>query len=1703
MKELDQYRNRKRAAREDQAKAKKHRAGLQNSLRRKQKELAGAQRRGKGGKDAQLGLQKEIEALQAQIDVQKSSVQELPNVGGPTTEATTGTLQPWELVEGWKDSFPCFLLPVRIEARFMTVEDRHELWVRIFPDDIAIHTHEDELTSKEFEAGKTFWKEKLESRNQGDLNIEKGAWRVLAVSYGGPRAAWIKDQTRPTNFDTAATANVLHFPDPPGGILKLESWSQAPEARVMPDQFVVMGFIGGAQMFRQAGNPIQHPLTVGPNPSAEAKDEFLQEAGELQVGKNIAWIYDFEQAVEIGMGMKIVLNTDIAQVGLDQLLVLGLRLSDDEKESQALVEDLLENHIYSLKGMSFVPQGTPTNNTERQGSGFTSADPGAERSFALETKPPLQPVNDHVEKQDGQRFVEALGLDFTGPVDSQNPSNTEELGLDHTALKRVEFADRNDMQDALHMSRALWSGTLGYYLEEMAELEPATIEKIRTFFMSHIAGRGLLPAIRIGSQPYGMLLTSDFSHWSWSSEQDSALLPELDKLYSLLREMQNKLPLKTPIAAQAGQADSQDAFESLLDTLGLQASSVEFYRRYAVARQYLWNSLIFRQGPLPHGTDIHSTQERERLLTERRKMIDNLNAKASTLSGEAGISTEQIRNIFRLVFFDRQDAILDPIVDDIPAAEQEKLSETQQVRAYYPDPRPSGSAKINYIDWLGHSSYSDIRNQNFANAVPDAEPFPRPLLYRMLRTSLLQALYDAALGMNSQEGTVGNQETGSLELPLAPIDHLKVLRPDLEMVNIQEKPKPGEPVTRWDFLNEDISNVLDGQEPGTTVGDFLLSDPGLQRAESIHLRETVESIRVLAHLSTAQLERVFTEYLDVCSYRLDAWQTGFFSWRLLQQRFPPVVDPATPPQNINSYKKPEQGIYLGAFGWLEDLRPAEPLVPADLSSVPTSLHDPTRDGDLYEQPENKGFIHGPSINHAITAAILRSAYLNHFDPAHPEAMAVNLSSERVRIALTLLDGVRNGQELGALLGYQFERNLADLYPGLALSQYFNDFRKKYPVMADKIPPEVTATSQPSETTEVKEARNVFDGYALLDAVYHREPPANNAIYPYGVDNLPASGSPGAKAIECEVAGMAESLDAVADLCLAEGVYQATQGNFERAGAMLKVMTQGESPPEPEIVRTPRSGITITQRVALHLPIDGNAERWPGRATARAEFEPGLNAWLGDLLPDVNRIVYSVSLAGGKSNEDDLSRLIIQPIDLIYMIGDDLNGETTELESRIASFFRIKANNDALDVKIDFKAKPKKPRSINLFALLPLLRALRRIVTSSRPLSDLDYQLPSVANTNPKEKPLPQGVDLDKLEKRIQKVLEDFVDAVKNLNSKIPPNDSSGKPDSHLANAADLRTALRKLAEYGVPDAIPHSAFGAADQAKSILTLQAVNISQIVAKKRKDATDAKTAGDKATSEAEKIAHYRTAAQAIFDPSFNFIPAFDFSNQDELDAAAEFRDADPSHGLTRFHQDDPFLVDEWIEGAARVQPGLNTMETVMLLSENLVKASLDCKPIQLPFRSGDHWMSVDYPEAFQPEGDYVSILQILPQQEFKPQRLQSGLVIDEWVEIIPSKSEVTGISFHFNQPNSEPPQVCLLAVTPEITGVWTWEKLVAILQDTLARAKQRAVEPDDLGDLVYSQLLPALISPIASHRNITITTDYVHYTARKYETLENKS
>ena len=83
--------------------------------------------------------------------------------------------------------------------------------------------------------------------------------------------------------------------------------------------------------------------------------------------------------------------------------------------------------------------------------------------------------------------------------------------------------------------------------------------------------------------------------------------------------------------------------------------------------------------------------------------------------------------------------------------------------------------------------------------------------------------------------------------------------------------------------------------------------------------------------------------------------------------------------------------------------------------------------------------------------------------------------------------------------------------------------------------------------------------------------------------------------------------------------------------------------------------------------------------------------------------------------------------------------------------------------------------------------------------------------------------------------------------------------------------------------------------------------------------------------------------------------------------------------------------------------------------------------------------------------------------------AGLVVDEWTEVVPSRSETTGIAFQFDPPDSAAPQAILIAVPPVIGRPWTVGGLNRTLLETLELARLRLVQPATLGAVAH--YLPA--------------------------------
>ena len=73
----------------------------------------------------------------------------------------------------------------------------NQLWVRIYPDDIFVMTHEEALTANEADAGKQFWK--LWWAAGGDKDLQMAAWQTLCTALGNHRASWVARVLNPAN----------------------------------------------------------------------------------------------------------------------------------------------------------------------------------------------------------------------------------------------------------------------------------------------------------------------------------------------------------------------------------------------------------------------------------------------------------------------------------------------------------------------------------------------------------------------------------------------------------------------------------------------------------------------------------------------------------------------------------------------------------------------------------------------------------------------------------------------------------------------------------------------------------------------------------------------------------------------------------------------------------------------------------------------------------------------------------------------------------------------------------------------------------------------------------------------------------------------------------------------------------------------------------------------------------------------------------------------------------------------------------------------------------------------------------------------------------------------------------------------------------------------------------------------------------------
>ena len=1503
-----------------------------------------------------------------------------------------------------KESDPILLLPLRMETRF--AKGGNELWVRVYPDDIAINNHEKSLTESEKKGGMYYWNVLWKQSTATDFEEQKKkAWTQIVNHFGANRARWIIRKTKPLKLgigeDFISITNEQDL-DPGVVEIKTQAWSEAARSYVMPDLVKLRLYIGSKMVLEVTGNPIPQPLQVGPDPKAKTSSA----NGPDWKDTGLAWLEDFDESVSAGMGFRIDLTAITSynsQDGFSLITVIGIRTLYEKSPvvvpppvaGASALGDLFQNHIYTPKGLSLIPQGTPTNNTDDKNSGYSERPEFSEDKWLLEQRP-WSAETDPDKIEDGRILAASLGLD----VDF---------------FLRTNHCHQADHADAVAMNKALFPATLGFYLRHL--LHPLftvdDLENIRSFFCSNITGRGPLPVIAVGSQPYGILPVTNFKKFQWIAADKNHKL--FQNLISLLSSFDTTVQSQAGTVAKLGQAAEPHVL--LDEILRLYPNSETFFQRVGYSADFLRNCLNQAVAVVPNP-----------LVEQLIKSVSNYN----------GVVTEGILQLQKIIY-ERPALSLDRnrLVDIVPVSEQKPVSVPQNI----PNSLSGGE---NYITWLariyGRFSSIGIERNYFTSNDPPINP---PLLFILLKHSMLVQLYKCVFHWLS----VAQYLSPDIQL-----FNNGATAPEFigakEFLNIFKNREDISPMELLLLDDRHISNLVQGETIAEHVlrntddilNDIIRRDRMRRRRTSPeilndfnYLKEYNSSIDYLGTIPSAKIERCFVEHLDSLSYRLDAWQTGLAFKKL----------------SLNKDAKLVSGTVIGAYGWLENLKASSNKVMMKESDLPVELQ-PGNGADIIKSNADGGYIHAPSLTQAKAAALLRNGYLHHHDTNDPGMMAINLNSSRVQKAMVLFEGIQKGHPIGELLGYRLERHLHD--QPFPLDKHIPALRGKFSLGGTTVPNPGDDHDLPTATQENKPdgwtAR--LDGLAIVNEIKSGRP------YPFGIKALPPTGDE-ATAIQQGIDDLFDCFDAMKDMIIAESIHQLVQGNTERAGALLKTINELKPPAKFEFIETPRKPLeTLTHRACLLFnPGDftNPANPWKGvDLSPRAMTEPGLNEWLGEIIGPPELIqCFVIETNSGTSAMVSVQDLNLQPIDLVYIAPNQFGKDESSLSKRISYYYRdLQQLKESEEIIIHYDKSDK--NNLTFSEILPLLNLLRDTITNAKPLDAADFDLsPYPARTNFRNLKIENSrggiIDIGVLAKRkeaLQLIVEGLIKKLK----KIIDN-----PTRKICG--EIRNCLLECSAFEITNGFPVSSVGESKDMQVELISQS---QQVIMEMQKivDSTGKVSADEKQLMQTFTL---------FFGAPFKVMPVFHFNKieSDEIErsdvVAGSYKNEEALFkyisGKTNISYKK--LLQHWLNQVVYIKSKIARFETTRLMYNSFQEKQLDVHVMQLPYDAGDSWLGLEFPAGQEALKGKLSMLVHHYPQAKEPDWATSdfsGLVLDEWTEEIPGDEELTGVTFQYNQPDSQPPQALLLAISAFEGGQWDWEKLNDILIDTLDRAKKKS-------------------------------------------------
>lgn len=858
------------------------------------------------------------------------------------------------------------------------------------------------------------------------------------------------------------------------------------------------------------------------------------------------------------------------------------------------------------------------------------------------------------------------------------------------------------------------------------------------------------------------------------------------------------------------------------------------------------------------------------------------------------------------------------------------------------------------------------------------------------------------------------------------------------------------------------SNVLGFLDNGNYFRSTLLSDC----TKDYDFSDMVKVIKEeQPALSDERAKDLAGEFIDLLSYRLDAWYTGMVCSL----------------RNSSTKKTPA----IGAFGWIFNLRLTQRSIRKDSSKIAKEMGLPEGVPIFEEKSEKAGhYIMAPSVQHAMTAAVLRSAYLNTKSGDKDSHMCINLSSSRARQALRLLEDVKSGLSTGVVLGADLERGLHDAYKhsGKEMDKYIYPLRKLFPQSIDI----------ESETKRGQNyAMEVINGESLLNTFIEKWD-SQCRVSEYlskSQDQIPwivelkkdssLNDKNDLKTLFCLIERMQDSYDALNDLLLSEGVFRLVCGDKESFVAISSFMTQGKgNVPKPAILDTPWDHVAVSERVALALPRP-NAKPLSAMAIA----EPAINDYVLSQLGSMRNIVFYIEKSGAIST-CSLADIDIDPIEYLYISGNDVI-----FRNLLETKWRILNKDFVSEINIltgaptqlerDEVLLPEKEGTFTVYEDSLRMEALRKMISRSRRMKASDFAPGRESDTD-----LEEDIDFSDLEARLSSV-KDFLKGI-SIETDYLLSEISSETELSDDYLSKLYSICIKAVESGI--------FQASVKFDTSLSLGRYSkiddrIEYDKAIERQKQFVAKIASIKESVQSklidsEKIAltdsdSYCEAIKALIGNYFKVVPSFNPSSL--LDAAKLANLSKPRKTLESFRNVTSSNINEWLEEIAEVRTGVRCLKE--LLSFQSMAGYTDPQKsiyqIKASGESGAEWLGRQVSSESQlDDADTMVIVDCNNLSRFSSDGNISGLILDSWMEYIPYEKNTAGMAINIDQPDAEAPQALLLVTYPEfgIKGSkqhWDFKYLQNVLDSTRFMVMNRAVDPDSIyDDGTLSKLLPLL-------------------------------